>query len=156
LEEDDDVAGGGDLVTVMSGIKTFDNGDGADGGLKIREKSGGNLDVTISDAISQHNIGSGIFVRESGGGNAVVRIDNSISNANKAGALDPFSPGHGVEIIEGGAGNLTCTVTNSTISANAGYGVFATHEPAGTASVTVSNIDGGGNALGALGGIATP
>ena len=156
LEEDDDVSGGGDLIAVMNRIRTMDNGDGADGGLKIREKSGGNLDVTISGALSQHNVGSGIFVRESGGGNAVVRIDNVVSNANKAGALDPFSLGHGIEIIENGAGNLTGTVTNTTVSSNAGFGVFASHETAGTGSVTVSkDVNGGGNALGLLGGIVT-
>jgi hypothetical protein len=45
LEEDDDFGaagdpngGGSDLVTVMTGIKTMDNGDGADGALKIRRR----------------------------------------------------------------------------------------------------------------------
>ena len=155
LEEDDDVAGGGNLITVMERIKTFANGDGADGGLKIREKSGGDLNVSISSALSQHNVGSGIFIRESGGGNAVVNIDNVNSNANRAGALDPFSAGHGIEIIENGAGNLTGTVTNVTVSSNAGFGIFASHEAAGTGVVTASRADGNGNALGKFGGIVT-
>ena len=151
LEEDDDFGNSGDLVTVMTGVTTFGNGDGADGGLKIREKQAGNLNVTLSNVISSHNIGSGIFVRESSGGNALVRIENVVSTSNKAGALDPFSLGHGIEVLESGGGELTATIVDATVSANAGFGITA--DASGTATAT--NIRGGGNALGFVGGIVT-
>ena len=76
-EEDDDFAGGGELVTVMGDIRTIGNRDGGDGALKIREKEAGNLGVTLPNIISTHNIGWGVFVRESSGGNAVVQIENA-------------------------------------------------------------------------------
>jgi hypothetical protein len=151
FEEDDDFGGGGDLVTVMDDIRTFGNGDGADGALKIREKEAGNLTVTLTNIASSHNVGSGIFVRESSGGNAVVTVAHVVSTANRAGALDPFSLGHGVEILESGGGDLTATISDVTASANAGYGLFA--EASGSASAT--NVRGNGNALGSVGGIVT-
>jgi hypothetical protein len=151
LEEDDDFGNSGNLVTVMTDIKTFGNGDGADGALKIREKETGNLDVTLTNVISSHNIGSGIFVRESSGGNAVISIENALSTANKAGALDPFSLGHGIELLESGGGDMTASVVGATVSANAGFGVTAS--ASGTA--TAANVQGGSNALGLIGGIVT-
>jgi hypothetical protein len=151
LEEDDDFAGGGNLVTVMDDIRTFGNGDAADGALKIREKEAGNLTATLTNIASSHNIGSGLFVRESQGGNSVVHIAHVVSTANRAGAFDPFSLGHGVEILESGGGDLAATVTDVTVSANAGYGVFAD----ASGSATASNVRGNGNSLGAVGGIIT-
>ena len=151
LEEDDDFGNSGNLVTVMDGIKTFGNGDGADGALKIREKETGNLDVTLTNVISSHNIGSGIFVRESSGGNATVHIENALSTANRAGSLDPFSLGHGIELLESGGGDMTATVIAATASANAGAGVTAS--ASGTATAT--NVQGGANALGLIGGVVT-
>ena len=151
LEEDDDFGNSGNLVTVMNGISTFGDGDGADGALKIREKETGNLDVTLTNVISSHNIGSGIFVRESSGGNAVIHIENALSNANKAGTLNPFSLGHGIELLESGGGDMTATVVGATVSANAGAGVTAS--ASGTATAT--NVQGGANTLGLIGGMVT-
>ena len=50
-EDDDDLLSGssGDLVTVMNGVVTSGNGDGANGGLKIREKASGHLNVTLTN-----------------------------------------------------------------------------------------------------------
>ena len=151
LEEDDDFGNSGNLVTVMNGIRTFGNGDGADGALKIREKETGNLDVTLTNIISSHNIGSGIFVRESSGGNALIHIENALSTANKAGTLDPFSLGHGIELLESGGGDMTATVVGATVATNAGFGVTAS--ASGTA--TAANARGNGNALGLIGGVVT-
>ena len=151
LEEDDDFGNSGNLVTVMTDIKTFGNGDGADGALKVREKETGNLDVTLTNVISSHNIGSGIFVRESSGGNAVIHIENALSMANTAGALDPFSLGHGIELLESGGGDMTASVVGATVSANAGFGVTAS--ASGTA--TAANVQGNANTLGLIGGIVT-
>jgi hypothetical protein len=150
LEEDDDFAGGGDVVTVMDDVRTFGNGDGADGALKIREKDAGNLTATLTNIAASHNVGSGVFVRESSGGNAVVNMAHVVSTANRSGVLDPFSLGHGIELQESGGGDLSATISDATVSANAGNGVFA--NASGTATVT--NVRGDGNAFGLLGGIA--
>lgn len=162
LEEDDDFGaagdpngGGGDLVTVMTGVRTAGNGDGADGALKIREKEVGSLSATLTDIVSTGNIGSGIFVRESSDGSSVVSLEKVVSTANKAGALDPFSLGHGIELLETGGGNLTATVSKATVAANTGNGVFGDETGAGTGAVTLTNVNGAGNTLGATGGGAT-
>jgi hypothetical protein len=162
LEEDDDFGaagdpngGGGDLVTVMEKVRTTDNGDAADGALKIREKEAGSLSATLTDIVSTGNIGSGIFVRESSDGSSVVSLDKVASTANQAGALDPFSLGHGIELLESGGGNMTATVSKATVAANAGNGVFGGETGAGTGTVTLTNVQGAGNALGATGGGAT-
>ena len=158
LEEDDDFGSGGDLVSVMNGIKTFGNGRGADGGLKIREKEAGHLDVTLTNIIAHQNLSTGIFIRESSDGNSIVRIENAVSTSNHDATLptdDPVTLGHGIEILESGGGNLTATVASSTVSANAGNGVFGDETGAGSGSVVVLNLNGAANALGSLGGIVT-
>ncbi len=155
LEEDDDFGGGGDLVTVMKAITTTGNGDGADGGLKIREKEDGNLDVTLTSVLSTRNIGSGIFVRESSTGSSVVRIDRALSTHNTAGLLDPFSKGHGIEVLESGGGDLTATVTSSAVLSNAGNGIFGDETGAGAGTVTLTTVTNAQNALGPIGGTAT-
>ena len=98
LEEDDDFGaagdpngGGGDLVTVMSNIVTIDNGNGANGGLKIREKETGNLDVTLTNILSVNNFGSGIFARESSTGNSIVTIKRALVSGNKISDLGPVA-----------------------------------------------------------------
>jgi hypothetical protein len=158
LEEDDDFGNSGDLVTVMSGIVTIGNGNGANGGLKIREKETGNLGVTLSGIYSANNFGSGIFVRESSGGSSVVRIDRAISIGNKESLIDGvLEGGHGFELLESGAGDLTATVSNSRAAGNARFGVFGDETGAGAGTVTLSNVSFAGtpNALGETGGTAT-
>lgn len=135
-------------------IRTEQNGDGADGALKIREEAG-NLDVTLSDIVSTGNIGSGVFVRESSDGNALINIDGVVSTGDKAGALDPFSLGHGIELLESGGGNLAATVNDATVAANAGNGIFGDETGAGSGTVMVTGLRGEGNALGQIGGGAT-
>ncbi|MEQ1855157.1 MAG: hypothetical protein ABL963_01740 [Longimicrobiales bacterium] len=155
LEEDDDFGGGGDLVTVLRGITTIGNGDGADGALKIREKEDGNLDVTLVSIYSARNTGSGIFVRESSTGSSVVRIDKAVSTHNTAGVLDPFSKGHGIEVLESGAGDLTGTISSSAVLSNAGNGIFGDETGAGAGTVTLTSVTNSDNALGTTGGTAT-
>ena len=162
LEEDDDFGeagdpngGGGDLVTVMTGIRTTGNGDAADGALKIREKEVGNLGATLTNIVSTGNIGSGVFLRESSDGSSVVSLENMVSTGNEAGALDPFSLGHGIELLESGGGDLTATVADATVAANAGNGLFGDETGAGAGTVTATGVKGAGNALGETGGGAT-
>ena len=158
-EEDDDdlLSSGGDLVTVMNGVVTSGNGDGADGGLKIREKASGNLNVTLTNIVSTDNFGSGVFVRESSGGNSVVEIDRAVARRNKQSVLEPAEIfGHGFEILESGGGLLTATISNSVASRNDGNGVFANDNDA-TGTVTLINVTfPGSNALGDTGGNLLP
>jgi hypothetical protein len=158
FEEDDDdglSSLGGDLVTVMTGVVTTGNGEGADGGLKIREKQGGNLTATLTNIVSTDNVGAGVFVRESQAGTSTVTIDRAVASRNKeAAAHDPDEMlGHGFEIRESGGGDLTATISNSVASANEGNGVFAD----GSGSATLSNVSYPvANALGDTGGSLLP
>jgi len=158
-EEDDDFAGGGGIVTTMDHIQTIGNGGGlpgTDAGLKIREKSTGNLDATLSDIIASQNIASGIQVEESGSGTMIVRIDKALTNANTAApapAVDPDDAGygHGIEIL-GTVSTIApfSTFSNIATSTNRGSGLFVN---AGTVNLT--NVKGGGNGAGLTGGAAT-
>jgi hypothetical protein len=141
-EEDDDFAGGGDLVTIMNRVTVHGNGvDGGDGGLKIREKGDGNLDVTLASVIASQNSLAGIHVRESNGGSAsVVSIQNAVANGNA---------GDGVE-VRGVESGTTTSYVNITASGNGGLGLAV---DGGTANVTM--VKGGSNAGGLTGGGAT-
>ena len=75
-EEDDDFAGGGDIVTTMTDMVT--NGNGAndgDAGLKVREKGDGSVIAVISGAVASDNAIGGILVREDAAGNLRADID---------------------------------------------------------------------------------
>jgi hypothetical protein len=145
-EEDDDVAGGGDVVTVMERITT--NGNGAiegDGGLKVREKGAGNLDVTLSNIIASQNSEAGIHLRETDAGDARVSIDGAVTNGNSG------STGHGIEVRESSSGSITAaTITNVTTSGNTGFGVSVEN-----GTVNATNVKGGANGSGLLGGGAS-
>jgi hypothetical protein len=82
---------------------TIDNGNGANGGLKIREKETGTLHVTLTNILSVNNFGSGIFSRESSTGNSVVTIKRALASGNKIGDLGDgeFGGGHGIELLVG-------------------------------------------------------
>ena len=147
-EEDDDVAGGGDLVTVMDGVRTIGNGaDGGDGGLKIREKGAGDLDVSLANVIASQNLMAGVHLRETEAGDARVRITKAVTNTNAADS----GPGDGIEIREGSSGSITLAeLTDITTSGNARFGVSAEN-----GTVILYNVKGGGNASGLTGGGAT-
>jgi hypothetical protein len=140
LEEDDDFGDGGDLIAVMNGIETIGNA-GGDGGLKIREKEAGNLEVELTNVVSGRNETSGIYLRESSGGNSLVRIEatESARNAN-----------HGIELLESGGGDLTAEVEDTVSEKNTGNGVFA---EGGTVTLTDVSLDH--NDAGPTGGTAT-
>ena len=134
LEEDDDFGaagdpngGGGDLVTVMSNIVTIDNGNGANGGLKIREKETGNLDVTLTNILSVNNFGSGIFARESGT-RGIRRLDHESARQRKQNQRPRRRriwrrSRHRAARVRWRK-HLTGTVQNSNSAANEAFGVF--------------------------------
>jgi len=142
-EEDDDFAGGGDLVTVMDRITTVGNGaDGGDGGLKIREKGVGDLDVTLTNVISSQNSLAGVHLRETEAGDSRVRVEKAVTSGNA---------GNGIEVRESSSGSITlATFADITTSSNGGFGLSVEN---GTASI--SNVRGGANGIGLIGGGAT-
>jgi hypothetical protein len=81
FEEDDDFAGGGDLVATLVGV-TADENEGGDAGLKIREKGAGSLDATVSGAQANGNDGDGVNVREDAGGSLAASIDRAMAKEN--------------------------------------------------------------------------
>jgi len=134
-EEDDDFAGGGDIVAEMSRIRA--NGNlGGDGGLKIREKGVGNLDVEVNFVEASQNLTSGIEIREEAAGSLAVAIERAAAVEND---------GHGIEIDERADGDFQATVSNSNSSDNADSGVHAQQLPAGIGALSLSAVTLNGN-----------
>ncbi len=152
-EEDDDFAGGGDLVSTMVGIKANGNGaDGGDAGLKIREKGAGELRTTIVNVETSLNVIGGISIREDAVGNLV----SDIRNATSIGNAD-----HGIDFDENrldgsDAGNLTATVTASSASNNGGAGIRADQQAPGIGSLTLTAVTLNGNTAGPTTGSNVP
>lgn len=136
-EEDDDFAGGGDLVTTMFQVSASGNGaDGGDAGLKIREKGAGNLSASLHQIEANDNVIGGISVREDGEGH----LDSDLSFARSTG-----NGGHGIDFDENrastsDAGNLTAAVSHSTSSNNGGAGVRADQQTPGTGTLSLRNV----------------
>ncbi len=84
-EEDDDFAGGGDLVTTMVGVVANENG--GDGGVKIREKGVGSLVANVTGVEANRNVVSGISVREDADG-SLHRRPSSVRDPEQRGARD--------------------------------------------------------------------
>ena len=132
-EEDDDFAGGGDLVSVMTHVTANRNGVSGDGdaGLKIREKGVGNLNVTVKDVETSNNVIGGIHVREDDLGSLEASITGATSLANGS---------HGIDFDENADGNLTAKVTNATSLSNAGNDIRADEASTGVGVLYLSNV----------------
>ena len=131
-EEDDDFAGGGDIVTTMTDMVT--NGNGAndgDAGLKVREKGDGSVIAVISGAVASDNAIGGILVREDAAGNLRADIDGATALAND---------GRGIEFDENGAGDLAAALSDSTALTNTDVDLRADQQAPGTGSFAVSNV----------------
>ena len=136
-EEDDDFAGGGDLITTMSGIVADRNG--GDGGLKIREKGAGLLTANVTDVQANSNLVSGISIREDADGTLTANIAKSRTLTNAA---------HGIDFDENSTGDLVAAVTDAVSSGNTLFGVRADQQLPGTGSLLLTRADLSGNAGG--------
>jgi hypothetical protein len=148
-EEDDDFAGGGDLVTRMAFV-TANGNAGGDAGLKIREKGVGDLDVTLSHTETSDNETSGIQIREDANGSLLSAITWATSTSND---------GHGIDFDENresagdASGDLTASVTRSDSSNNSGAGVRADQQtPPGAGSLVLTRVTLNGNGGGSTTG----
>jgi hypothetical protein len=94
FEEDDDVAGGGDILADLRNVTTLENGslDG-DAGLKLREKGAGNLSARIVNATSSDNAIAGLQLREASSGDIDAQVVSTTASNNE---------GHGVELLGSG------------------------------------------------------
>ncbi len=144
-EEDDDFAGGGDLVTKM--VDIIANGNRGDGGLKIREKGLGSLVANVSGVQASGNTVSGIAVREDDLGSLSSTIINAETRANAA---------HGIDFDENSDGDLTATVSNSVSSGNTLFGVRADEAGAGSGTLHLIPVDLTGNTGGTTTGNVVP
>lgn len=139
-EEDDDFAGGGDLVAGMLRVTTNGNGaSGGDAGLKIREKGDGLLDVVLSRIEASNNVIGGLSVREDALGSlrAVVERASTLSNT-----------GRGIDFDENADGDLTAALVGSTSTGNVDVDLRADQQVPGAGSLKVrraSYVTTGGN-----------
>jgi hypothetical protein len=132
LEEDDDFAGGGDLVVSAAHVGTAGNGvnDDGDAGFKIREKGAGNLRATLEGVKARQNRIGGISLREDADGTLTSSV---------AGAVASRNAGNGLDFDENGAGNLEATVVVATLLGNA-VDLRADEASDGTGSLQVSRV----------------
>lgn len=142
FEEDDDFAGGGDIIAVLQSVTTLRNGaiDG-DAGLKLREKGVGNLSAQVIKPVSSDNAVGGMLFREDAAGTLDVVVENAVAGGNG---------GDGIKFDENSAGNLAATVLKATASNNAGAGVAAEQALAGTGLLQIQDLTATGNANGAV------
>ncbi len=131
-EEDDDFAGGGDLVTLMIDVTTNGNGaNGGDAGLKIREKGAGHLDATLRQIEASNNVIGGVSVREDADGTLRSLLEQVVAQANG---------GRGIDFDENAAGDLTVRATKSTSLANGDVDLRADQQAPGASSFVVKNV----------------
>lgn len=136
-EEDDDFAGGGDLVTSIVALKA--NGNGGDGGLKIREKGVGSLDANVTGVEANDNVVSGISIREDADGSLTSVIVAARTRGNAV---------HGIDFDENSTGDLKASVYRSVSTANGQYGVRADQQLPGTGTLLLQRVDLAGNTAG--------
>ena len=135
LEEDDDFAGGGDLVTRLVNVSADEN-EGGDAGVKIREKSVGNLEAAVRGAQANGNDEDGINVREDDAGDLLSRVDGSTTNGNGD---------DGINFDENSGGNLSAAAAHGTSASNEDDGVVGDEGGDGAGTLDVLFMTFGGN-----------
>ncbi|MEZ5102121.1 MAG: hypothetical protein R3C15_20420 [Thermoleophilia bacterium] len=139
FEEDDDVQGGGDLVTTLVGLRTEGNGPGGDAGLKIRERGDGLLRATVRGARADGNLTGGVNLREQGAGDLAASLSRVVSTGNGTA---------GIALREDDAGSLSGTIDRSTADGNVGDGIDLDENADGDLTVTASRGSASGNVVG--------
>ncbi len=170
FEEDDDVEGGGDLITTVVGIKADENGPGGDAGLKIRERGDGSINATVRGAQTNDNLNGGINVREQGNGDLQTSIERATASGNGLAGINvreddvgslaatidrtttDANTGHGIDFDENSTGNLTATVSRGSSSNNGGAGVRADQQLPGLGVLNLTTMTLAGNTGGAVTG----
>jgi hypothetical protein len=140
LEEDDDFAGGGDLVAVLVNVTASGN-TGGDAGIKIRERGDGGVSSTIVNPVTNANAEAGISVREDAAGS----LDASI-----IGALADGNGSHGIIYDENAAGDLNALLRATTSSNNGASGVRAEQATPGAGILRIQAFTAPGNAGGEI------
>jgi hypothetical protein len=146
FEEDDDVAGGGDLITTLIGVKADGNAAG-DAGLKVRERGDGNVVADVRNAQANGNGAGGISIREDAVGGLTGTVDRSSTIGN--GTI-------GIDFDENAAGDLSGTVRASTSTGNTDVGIRADQQAPGVGTLAVIATTALPNGGGAFGGNVTP
>lgn len=142
FEEDDDFAGGGDIVAALNRI--IANGNGAndgDAGLKVREKGDGDVDVTMSGVEANENAIGGVLVREDAGGNLVAALRHITADGNT---------GHGVQFDENSNGTLDARLLASAANGNSRAGVQAEQATSGSGTLLLAGFVASANVEGAV------
>ena len=140
LEEDDDFAGGGDLIASLRNVTANGNTNG-DAGIKIRERGDGNLNAELVNPAGSSNARAGISLREDAAGNL---------DATVVGALTAGNGSHGVIYDENSDGELTGALRASNSSDNAGAGVRAEQATTGAGLLRIEKLTAVGNIGGAI------
>jgi hypothetical protein len=138
LEEDDDFAGGGDLVAVLINVTATGN-TGGDAGIKLRERGDGGLFSTIVNAVTNANAEAGISVREDAAGGLDASIIGAFADGNGS---------HGIIYDENAAGDLTAVLRAAISSTNGGAGVRAEQASTGAGALRIEALTAPGNAAG--------
>ena len=150
-EEDDDFAGGGNLVTAMAGIRANGNGvDGGDAGIKIREKGEGDLRADVNGVETNDNVSPdsgddmrGLQVREDAAGSLVASVTNvqALRNEEHGIDVDENAPSGSETAEPAGGGNLTVALRNATALDNAGgFDIRADEAGAGAGTFSITNV----------------
>ncbi|MFN0099572.1 MAG: hypothetical protein ACKVS7_12915 [Gemmatimonadaceae bacterium] len=137
FEEDDDVAGGGDIIATLVAVTT--NGNGAldgDAGLKLREKGDGNLDARLNGIKASDNVIRGVELREDAAGSLMGSVTNVTTSRNG---------GEGLRFDENGDGDLVGEVSIATAVDNAEAGIHAEQQAPGAGALTVKRLSASGN-----------
>ena len=149
FEEDDDVAGGGNIRAHLAEVTTRANGRaGGDAGLKLREKGPGSLQARLVETVSLDNrllSGddpiAGILLQEDEGGQLNAELVQVAVRRNS---------GDGIQFEENEAGGLTGQIRRSVASENGGAGASLTQATPGTGRVTLTRFAASRNAGGAV------
>jgi Right handed beta helix region len=149
FEEDDDVAGGGNIDAELVRVTARANGaNGGDAGLKLREKGDGNLVARLVEAVSVDNRMTSD--EESIDGILLQEDETGDLTADLVGATARRNSGDGIQLEENEDGDLDGRIRRSTASGNGGAGADLAQVEPGAGSVEFVEFTAPGNADGPI------